>query len=85
MKSKQPVHIIFGVVTGDGDVIIPFIFPHGSSPNMQASIKWIEEVVFLRIEWWLLKDPGEPNIGYEKSSATSPSLTSVRLTSSDYR
>ena len=36
--------MVFRVVTDDGDVMIPFIFPHGLRHNRKAHIKWLEEV-----------------------------------------
>ena len=44
MKTKHPVHIrVFGMVTSNGNVMPPFIFPHGL--NMGAYIKSLGEVV----------------------------------------
>ena len=37
--------MVFGVVTSDGDVMPPFIFPHGLRLNMEANIKCLEELV----------------------------------------
>ena len=46
MKSKHPVHImVFGLVTSDGDIMPPFIFPHGLRFNTEAYIKCLEKVV----------------------------------------
>ena len=40
MKTKHPVAImVFEVVTSDGDVLPPFIFPLGLPLNMKAYIK----------------------------------------------
>ena len=46
MKTKQPVSIIvFGVVTSNGDVMLPFIFPHDLKFNMEPCIKCLGKVV----------------------------------------
>ena len=46
MKTKHIVHIkIFGVVTGDIDVIPPFIFLHGLRLKTEADTKYLEKVV----------------------------------------
>ena len=37
--------MVFGVVTNNGDVMLPFIFPHGDTHNTEAYIKYLEEVV----------------------------------------
>ena len=51
IKTKHPVHImVFGVVTKDGDVMHPLIFPQGLKLNTEAYIKCLEEVVLLWIE-----------------------------------
>ena len=46
MKSKQSIHImVFGVVTCNGDIMPPFIFPHDHTLNMEVYIKNLKEVV----------------------------------------
>ena len=46
LKIKHPVHIVvFGVVTSDGDVILPFIFLHGLRFNTLTYIMYLEAVV----------------------------------------
>ena len=49
MKTKHLVKIMeFGVITHDGEIMTPFIFPHGL--NTEAHIKCREEVVMLWIK-----------------------------------
>ena len=51
MKTKHSILImVFEVLINDGDVIFPFIFPHGCRLNMEAYIKSMEEVVLSWIE-----------------------------------
>ena len=51
MKTECPVHImILGVVTTDNNVMPPLIFPHAHRPNIEAYIKYLEEVVLPWIE-----------------------------------
>ena len=38
--------MVFGVVTGDGDVMVPFTFAHALTHNTKANIKCLAEVVF---------------------------------------
>ena len=46
MKTKYQVHIrAFGMVTSNGDLIPPFIFPYGIRLNKEAYIKCLEEIV----------------------------------------
>ena len=42
--------MVFGVVTSDGNVMLPFIFPHSIRFNTEAYIKCLEKVVQLWIE-----------------------------------
>ena len=57
-EKQTPVHtMVLGVITSDGDVIPPFIFPHGLTPNMETYIKYLEEVLLTWIERGLLEDP----------------------------
>ena len=47
MKTKQPVDfMVFGAITCDGDVISPFIFPHGFYVKCLENIilPWIKRV-----------------------------------------
>ena len=39
---------MFRVVTSDGDIIPPFIFPQGLRLNTEAYIKWVKE---LELTW----------------------------------
>ena len=56
MKSKHPVHImVFGVVTGNSDIMPPFIFLHGLRLNMETYIKCLEEAV---LPWIKRMDAG---------------------------
>ena len=51
MKNKHPAHIlVFGVVTSDDDLMLPFNFSHGLTINTEAYIKFLEEVVLAWIE-----------------------------------
>ncbi|XP_052832535.1 uncharacterized protein LOC128250757 [Octopus bimaculoides] len=52
IKIKHPLNIMKEIftsasiyITSDGDVMLPFIFPHGLRINMEAYIKCLEEVV----------------------------------------
>ena len=52
LKNKQAVCImVFGVVSCDYDIMLPFIFPHGLRLNAEAYIKCLEEVVLI----WITK------------------------------
>ena len=42
MKTKHPVYIMFGVVINNGNIMPPFIFPHGLRPDIEAYIKCLE-------------------------------------------
>ena len=43
MKTKYPVHTMaFGVITNDGDVMLPFFFSHNLKLNMEVYIKYLE-------------------------------------------
>ena len=92
MKTKHPVSImVFGIVTSDGDVMLPFIFSRGLSLNMETYIKCLEEVV---LSWTEKENPTfdnrtlqhhatkaeEPSLGCEKISATTLPLKSGRPT-----
>ena len=80
MKTKHPVHfMVFGKVTGDSDVMPPFIFPHGLKLNMEAYTKCMEKVVLPWIKRMaagrsynrtLCHDTqaGEPSLGCQKIS-----------------
>ena len=47
IKTKYPAHImVSGVVTSDGDVVSPFVFPHGLWFFKEAYTKRLEEVVW---------------------------------------
>ena len=51
MKTIHPVYIIvFGMVTGNGDIILPFIFLHSLKLNIEAYLKYVEELVLFWIE-----------------------------------
>ena len=51
MKTKHLVHVmVFGVVSSDGNIMNPFIFPHGLILNANTDIKCLEEVVLYWIE-----------------------------------
>ena len=51
IRIKHPVHImVFGVVTGDGDVILLFILPHGPTRKIEVYIKCLELILLLWIE-----------------------------------
>ena len=52
-KTKHPVHImVFGVITGDGNIIPLFIFSYGLRLNTEAYIAWIMRLVAERIYIW---------------------------------
>ena len=53
-KTKHPV---FGVVTSNGDVIPPFIFPYSLRLNMEPYIKFQEEVMWPWIKRVTIKRP----------------------------
>ena len=88
-ENQTPSHImVFGVVTNDGDVIPPFVFPHGFRVKTEAFMKSLEEVVQPWIEsatversylWQQVSEPTtqmwKPSIGCEKMSATTSALT----------
>ena len=83
MKTKHQVHIMmFGVVTRDREVMLPFIFSHSQRTDMEAYIMCQEEVV-LNLEGVLLEDPlsgnrtmhhdtkvREPSLGCQEISVT---------------
>ena len=75
MKTKLTDHItMFGVISSDGDVMSPLIFPRNHRINMEAYTKCLQEVVQPWIEW-LLKDPTSGNrMLCHASSAGEPSL-----------
>ena len=51
MKTKYPILIVvFRVITSDGVVMVPFIFPPGLRLNTEAYIKCMEEGVLPWIE-----------------------------------
>ena len=51
MKTKHLVNIMmFGKVTSNDDIMLPFIFPNGIRINMKAYIKCLEEVILPWIE-----------------------------------
>ena len=51
IKSIPPVPFVnFGIVTSDGDVMPPFIFPHGFIFNTKAYIKCLKKVELTWIE-----------------------------------
>ena len=91
-KTKCPVHIMmFGLVTSDNDIMSPFIFPNGLRLNMEAYIKYLEEVMLPGSRGWLLEDPmpgnrthatqaGETSHGCQKISFITSGLTSGFLT-----
>ena len=39
IKTKYPVHMVFKMVTSNGDIIPPFIFPSSLRLNTDANIK----------------------------------------------
>ena len=48
VKTKYSVHImVLWVVTSDGDIMPPCIFPHGRRLNSETYIKCLDEVVLL--------------------------------------
>ena len=62
MKVKSLAdNMVFGMVTSDGDVIPPFIYPHGLRLNKEAYIKCLEGVVPTGSTGWLLEDPMSGN------------------------
>ena len=76
MKTKHPVHImVFGVVSSDGDIMPPFIFPHGLKLNTEAYIKCLEKVV---LPWIVEVATGRPYVWQQDSA---PSHTSWRTQS----
>ena len=51
MKTKHPVHtMVLGVITSEGDVTVPFIFPHSPRLNMEAYNKCLMESVLPSIK-----------------------------------
>ena len=42
--------MVFGMVTSNGDIMPPFIFPHSLRLNTEAHIKYLEEIVLAWIE-----------------------------------
>ena len=86
MKTKHPVHMVFEVVTSDGDVMPPFILPYCLTLNKEAFIKYLEEV---GLNWMKrvavdstlnnrtlhqATQAGEPIVSCEKISATTSPL-----------
>ena len=46
MKTNHAVHItVFGMVTWDGDIILPLIFPHSLRHNTKTYIKSLKKIV----------------------------------------
>ena len=89
MKTKHPAHIMFWVVTSDGDVII--FFQHRLRLNMETYIKCLEVVLLV----WSVRVATErlyvsqqdcatqarkPSVGFKNISATTSLLTSSCLT-----
>lgn len=73
MKNKYPANImVFGVVTSDGDVMPPFMFPQGLRLNTDGYIKCLEEVVLP----WIKGVAGERPYAWQQDSA--PCHTSRR-------
>ena len=56
MKTKCPVHMVFGLVTCNGGIMPPFFFPHGLRLNIEAYIRCLGEVLLLWIEKVATKD-----------------------------
>ena len=62
VTTKHPAHImLLGVVTNNGDVMLPFISPHGRTPNSQVYIKCLDEVVLTWIEKMAAGRPWQEN------------------------
>ena len=94
MKTKHPGYImVFGVVTRDGDIMLPFIFPYDLRLIMEAYIMCLEEVVLTWTKRVAVGRPtfgnrtlhhvtkaGEHNVGCEKISATTSPRTISRRT-----
>ena len=57
LTHKYPVHIVFGVVTSDGDVMPPFIFGMSSGSTRRFKIKCFEKLVLPWIEIVLAGTP----------------------------
>ena len=91
MKSKNPVYMVFEVVTCNGDVMPPFILPPGLRFNTEAKIKflvevvlpWIERIAAGKLYVWQQGSGSyhTSSTGCQKISATTWLLTSGRLTS----
>ena len=44
-ETKTKPNHMFGVVISDDDVMLPFLFQHGLTLNMEVYIKCLDEVV----------------------------------------
>ena len=94
MKTKHPVYImVFEVLTRDGDIMPPFIFPYGFRLNRESYIKYLEEVGLVMIERVAAERPHiwqkdcamphkqkNPILACQKNSVTKLLLTSGHLT-----
>ena len=90
MKIKRSIHIMMlGVVSNYGDIMLPFVFPHGLRFTIAADIKFLKEVVLLWIESAVAERlrlttglcARVPRLESQKLSATVSLLTSGPLTS----
>ena len=60
MKSKHPGHhMVFGVVTSNGDVIPLFTFQHGLRLNTETFIKCLVELI---LTWIAMVAAESPNV-----------------------
>ncbi len=67
MRTKNPAKImIFGLITSDGKVMPPHIFPSGLRVNTDVYVKLLEEVVF---PWLALQYPPDQKFMWIQDSA----------------
>ena len=65
MRSKHPIYImLFGVVTNNGNIMLPFIILHGLRLNTEAYIKCLHEVV---LSWTKRVAAGRPYVWQQNS------------------
>ena len=86
MKTRHGVHM-FWVITSNGNIIPPFIFPPMASNSTEAYIKCLKELYLPRIKKVAVGRPyfknktlhytkqrGEPSLGHQNISATTSPL-----------